>query len=83
MTNGLEAAMHVCEIKGRFAITKGNGSVLDRFKIRDEHGVRTATAHASIRTLRELSINDIAELATATIDDRLSSSAPADALHCL
>ncbi|KAJ0342178.1 hypothetical protein KNSL1_010806 [Colletotrichum chrysophilum] len=79
ITNGFEAATRVCGTKGH-SVINGN-STLNRVEIRDEHGVRTASTPDAFALYDKTFINDIAEFATAVLDDRPLSCSPDDALE--
>ncbi|KAI8276300.1 putative oxidoreductase YrbE [Colletotrichum sp. SAR11_57] len=79
ITNGFEAATRVCGTKGH-SIINGN-STLNRVEIRDEHGVRTASTPDAFALYDKTFINDIAEFATAVLEDRPLSCSPHDALE--
>ncbi|KAJ0281518.1 hypothetical protein CBS470a_008267 [Colletotrichum nupharicola] len=79
ITNGFEAATRVCGTKGH-SVINGN-STLNRVEIRDEHGVRTASTPDAFALYDKTFINDIAEFATAVLEDRPLSCSPDDALE--
>ncbi|ETS77436.1 hypothetical protein PFICI_11310 [Pestalotiopsis fici W106-1] len=77
ITNGFEAATRVCGTKGH-SVINGN-STLNRVEIRDEYGVRTASTPDAFALYDKTFINDIAEFATAVLEDRPLSCSPQDA----
>ncbi|KAF2996767.1 hypothetical protein E8E14_003807 [Neopestalotiopsis sp. 37M] len=77
ITNGFEAATRVCGTKGH-SVINGN-STLNRVEIRDEYGVRTASTPDAFALYDKTFINDIAEFATAVLEDRPLSCSPSDA----
>ncbi|KAI7263471.1 hypothetical protein KC345_g9146 [Hortaea werneckii] len=79
ITNGFEAATRVCGTKGH-SVINGN-SATNRVEIRDEHGVRTTTTPDAFALYDRTFVNDIAEFATAVLDDLPFSCVPDDALE--
>jgi myo-inositol 2-dehydrogenase/D-chiro-inositol 1-dehydrogenase len=67
ITNGLVACTSVCGTKGH-SIIDGN-STLHRVDIRDAYGVRTASTPDAFALHDKTSVNDIAEFASAVLDD--------------
>ncbi|KAK9770039.1 hypothetical protein AB5N19_14092 [Seiridium cardinale] len=77
ITNGFEASTRVCGTKGH-SVINGN-STLNRVEIRDEYGVRTTSTPDAFALYDKTFINDIAEFATAVLDDLPLSCSPQDA----
>ncbi|KAH8655833.1 NAD binding Rossmann fold oxidoreductase [Xylariales sp. PMI_506] len=77
ISNGFEAATRVCGTKGH-SVINGN-STLNRVEIRDAYGVRTTSTPDAFALYEPTFRNDIAEFATAVLDDRPLSCSPADA----
>lgn len=77
ITNGFEAATRVCGTKGH-SVINGN-STLNRVEIRDEYGVRTASTPDAFALYDKTFVEDIAEFATAVLEDRPLSCSPDDA----
>lgn len=79
ITNGFEAATRVCGTKGH-SVINGN-STLNRVEIRDQYGVRTASTPDAFVLYDKTFIADIAEFATAVLDDKPLSCSPNDAFE--
>ncbi|KAM0326853.1 hypothetical protein ACHAPQ_007611 [Fusarium lateritium] len=77
ITNGFEASTRVCGTKGH-SVINGN-STLNRIEIRDEYGVRTTSTPDAFALYDETFVNDIAEFATAVLQDLPLSCSPDDA----
>lgn len=79
ITNGFEACTRVCGTKGH-SVINGN-STLNRVEIRDAHGVRTASTPDAFALYDKTFVNDIAEFASAVLDDLPLSCNPQDAFE--
>jgi myo-inositol 2-dehydrogenase/D-chiro-inositol 1-dehydrogenase len=79
ITNGFEASTRVCGTKGH-SVINGN-STLNRVEIRDSYGVRTASTPDAFALYDKTFIADIAEFATAVLDDKPLSCSPDDAFE--
>lgn len=77
LKNGFESTTRVCGTKSH-AVVNGN-STIDRVEIRDEYGVRTETTADAFVLYGKSFINDLAEFATAVLDDKPLTCNPSDA----
>lgn len=77
LTNGFEAMTRVCGTKGH-AVINGN-STLNRVELRDGWGVRTASTPDAFALYDKTFINDLAEFASAVLDDAPISCTSEDA----
>ncbi|KAH8194162.1 hypothetical protein TruAng_011674 [Truncatella angustata] len=74
ITNGFEAFTRVCGTRGH-SVINGN-STLNWVEIRDEYGVRTTSTADAFALYDRTFINDIAEFATAVLEDLPPSCSP-------
>ena len=79
LTNGYEGATRVCGTKAHSVI--GGNSTIDRVEIRDQFGVRTATAPDAFKLYDRSFINDLEEFAGAVLDNRPLTCTPEDAFE--
>ncbi|KAH0847489.1 hypothetical protein AYO21_11635 [Fonsecaea monophora] len=77
LTNGFEGCTRVCGTKGH-SVINGN-SAINRVEIRDSYGVRTATTPDAFVLYDKSFLNDLAEFATAVLDDQPLTCTPDDA----
>ena len=77
--NGYEGGTRVHGTKAHSLI--GANSTINRVEIRDEYGVRTATAPDAFALYDTSFINDLAEFAAAVLDDSPMSCTPEDAFE--
>lgn len=68
LTNGFESCTRICGTKAH-SVVNGN-STINRVEVRDVHGVRTATTPDAFVLYDRSFINDLAEFATAVLDDK-------------
>jgi myo-inositol 2-dehydrogenase / D-chiro-inositol 1-dehydrogenase len=78
-TNGYEGGTRVHGTKAHTLI--GASSTINRVEIRDEYGVRTATAPDAFALYDTSFINDLAEFAGAVLDDSPLRCTPEDAFE--
>ena len=77
LTNGFEGMTRVCGTKGH-AVVNGN-SVVNRVEVRDSHGVRTNTAPDAFVLYDKSFTNDLAEFASAVLENEPLTCYPEDA----
>ncbi|KAJ3463695.1 hypothetical protein MRS44_008481 [Fusarium solani] len=77
LTNGFESTTRVCGTKAH-SVINGN-STINRVEVRDAHGVRTATTPDAFVLYDKSFLNDLAEFATAVLDDKPLTCTPEDA----
>jgi myo-inositol 2-dehydrogenase/D-chiro-inositol 1-dehydrogenase len=77
LTNGFESTTRVCGTKSH-AVINGN-STTNRVEIRDSYGVRTATTPDAFVLYDKSFLNDLAEFASAILDNTELTCTPDDA----
>lgn len=77
LTNGFESMTRVCGTKAH-SVINGN-SATNRVEVRDSHGVRTTTTPDAFVLYERTFLSDIAEFASAVLDDMPLSCTPQDA----